>query len=300
MAKSVYFPQYGGNYSEQNLVQNLVDEQIKLFGQDVYYVPKIMLIDRSLNDVVLSKFKDCIMIEMMLINVEGFGGSGALAMSKFGLKISDEVTFAVSKKRWNTYVTEHVDTVVANRPNEGDLIYVPMTKNTYEIKYVEREAPFYQLGKNYIFALTCELMENADNEFDTGNSEIDDLAQEAYVFPVYMKPNGFSSFLVGEEIEQVYQLNNQPVTVTAKVAGWNVVERKLNLTYINGVLKENLPIVGLDSGSEWIVDSFSTIDFNIDNYDNAQNKWYEDRGDEILDFTETNPFGEYGDIGDSF
>lgn len=300
MPKSVYFPQYGGNTSEQRLVQDLVDEQIKLFGQDVYYLPKEMLIDRSLNDVILSKFKDVLLIEMMLINVEGFGGSGALAMSKFGLRISDEVTFAVSKRRWQTYARDRIDTLVDGRPNEGDLLYVPMTKNTYEIKYVEREVPFYQLGKNYIYGLTCELMENADNEFDTGIDEIDDLTQEAHVFPVYMKTGGEDHYIVGETVEQEYTINGSPVTVTAKVAKWYAPTRKLDLTYINGVLKENVPIVGQDSTANWIVDSFSTIDFEIDNYDNAENKWYEDKADLILDFTEGNPFGEYGDMEDSF
>lgn len=300
MPKSVYFPQYGGNTSEQRLVQDLVDEQIKLFGQDVYYLPKEMLIDRSLNDVILSKFKDVLLIEMMLINVEGFGGSGALAMSKFGLRISDEVTFAVSKRRWQTYARDRIDTLVDGRPNEGDLLYVPMTKNTYEIKYVEREVPFYQLGKNYIYGLTCELMENADNEFDTGIDEIDDLSQEAHVFPVYMKTGGEDHYIVGEEVEQTYSINGTPVTVTAKVAKWYAPTRKLDLTYINGVLKENVPIVGQDSTANWVVDSFSTIDFEIDNYENAENKWYEDKADLILDFTEGNPFGEYGDMEDSF
>jgi hypothetical protein len=300
MPKSVYFPQYGGNTSEQRLVQDLVDEQIKLFGQDIYYLPKEMLIDRSLNDVILSKFKDVLMIEMMLINVEGFGGSGALAMSKFGLRISDEVTFAVSKRRWQTYARDRIDTFVDGRPNEGDLLYVPMTKNTYEIKYVEREVPFYQLGKNYIYGLTCELMENADNEFDTGIDEIDDLSQEAHVFPVFMKTGGEDNYIVGETIEQEYTINGSPVTVTAKVAKWYAPTRKLDLTYINGVLKENVPIVGQDSTANWVVDSFSTIDFEIENYDNAENKWYEDKADQILDFSEGNPFGEYGDMEDSF
>jgi len=300
MSKSVYFPQYGGNTSEQRLVQDLVDEQIKLFGQDIYYLPKEMLIDRSLNDVILSKFKDCVLIEMMLINVEGFGGSGALAMSKFGLKISDEVTFAVSKRRWQIYAEDQITTFVPGRPNEGDLLYVPMTKNTYEIKYVEREVPFYQLGKNYIFGLTCELLENADNEFDTGIDELDDLAQESYVFPVYMTTGGVGYFEVGEVVEQEYTVNGNTVTVTAKVAKWNAPNRKLDLTYINGVLRENVLLVGQDSGAEWTVSSFSTIDFEIENYDNAENKWYENKADEILDFTEGNPFGEYGDMEDSF
>lgn len=299
--KSVHFPQLGGVNTEQQLVQDLVDEQIKLFGMDVYYVPKNMLIDRTLNDVVLTEFKEFYMIEMMLINVEGFGGSGAVAMSKFGLRLSDEVTFAVSKSRFMETIAKNLTLKVQDRPNEGDMLYVPMTKNLYEIKFVEREVPFYQLGKNYIFSLTCELLENADNLFDTGIEEIDDLPQEAHVFPVIVKVGGTGSYIEGETITQTYTTpDGDNVTVTAKVADWYAPDRKLRLTYINGVLQTNIPLVGEDSGASWIVDSFSTIDFDIDNYDNAENKWYEDKGDEILDFTEGNPFGEYGNLGDSF
>jgi hypothetical protein len=297
MAKSQYFPQYGGRTSEQTLVQDLVDEQIKLFGQDVIYVPKTMLIDRTLNDVILSKFEDKVTIEMMLINVEGFGGSGAVAMSKFGLRLSDEITYAVSKRRWINYVETEINTRVPDRPNEGDLLYVPMTKNLYEIKFVEREVPFYQLGKNYIFSLTCELIEHADNYFNTGDSEIDDLTQESHIFPVYMKTGGTGTYKVGEIVEQTYIVDGSPVTVTATVADWTPSSRKLRLTYINGVLNQNVALEGQDSNASWIVDTFSTIDFDIDNYDNAENKWYEDKADQIIDFNEDNPFGEYGDMG---
>ena len=298
MPTSPYFPTYyQGDSGEQNLYQDLVDEQIKLFGQDVVYVPKTMLIDKTLNDVILSKFEDKVTIEMMLINVEGFGGSGAVAMSKFGLRLSDEITYAVSKRRWINYVETEIDTRVPNRPNEGDLLYVPMTNNLYEIKFVEREVPFYQLGKNYIFALTCELIENADNYFNTGDLEIDDLTQESHVFPVYMKTGGSGLYEPGEIVEQTYTVDGDPVTVTATVADWDPLTRKLRLTYINGVLRPNLPLVGQDSGADWDVNTFSTIDFEIDNYDNAQNKVMEEKADEILDFTEGNPFGEYGDMG---
>lgn len=299
--KSVHFPQFGGVSSEQNLIQDLVDEQIRLFGMDVYYIPKEMIIDRSLNDVILNVFKEAYMIEMMYISVEGFGGPSALSMSKFGLKITDEVTLAVSKRRWTNFNTVNESTFIKGRPNEGDLIYLPMTKNTYEIKYVEREVPFYQLGKNYVYGLTCELLENGDNRFETGIPEIDDLAQEAHVFPVYVKAGGTGVFIEGEVVEQTYMLEGSPVTIEGTVADWDQLNRKLRLTYIKGgILRENLPLVGKDSGASWEVDNFSTIEFDIDNYDNAENKWYEEKGDEIIDFSEGNPFGEYGDMEDSF
>jgi hypothetical protein len=297
MAKSQYFTQFGGTSNEQDLIQDLVDEQIKLFGQDVIYVPKTMLIDRTLNDVILSKFEDKVTIEMMLINVEGFGGSGAVAMSKFGLRLSDEITYAVSKRRWINYVETEIDTRVPNRPNEGDLLYVPMTKNLYEIKFVEREVPFYQLGKNYIFSMTCELIENADNYFNTGDPEIDDLTQESHVFPVTVKVGGTGTYVVGEEVRQTYTVGGVPTITKATVAEWVAATRKLRLTYINGDLQQNVVLIGQTSNASWIVDTFSTIDFEIDNYDNAENKWYEDKANLIIDFNEDNPFGEYGDMG---
>jgi hypothetical protein len=300
MAKSQYFTQYGGTSNEQTLVQDLVDEQIKLFGQDVYYVPKTMLIDKSMNDVILKKFEDSVLIEMMLINVEGFGGSGAVAMSKFGLRLSDEITYAVSKRRWIEYVKTQINTVVPDRPNEGDLLYIPMTKNLYEIKFVEREVPFYQLGKNYIFSLTCELVENANNYFNTGNPDIDNYSQEAHVFPVIVKDGGTGEYIIGETVTQTYEVDGEEVIVTAKVADWDEENLKLRLTYINGILREDLPLVGEDSEASWIVDTFSTIDFQIDNYKNAENLYYEKEADLILDFTETNPFGEYGNKEGSF
>lgn len=297
MSKSVYFPQYGGVTTEQKLIQDLVDEQIKLFGMDVFYIPREILKDKSLNDVVLSKYKQYYMIEMMLLNVEGFGGVSSLEMSKFGLKIMDELSFAVSKRKWQTFASTSIKSTVQSRPNEGDLIYVPMTKNTYEIKYVEREVPFYQLGKNYVYAMNCELFQNADSEFDTGIDELDNLSKESYVFPVVFEDGGTGSFVEGEVITQTYTKNGQPVTVSGKVSKWNLPSKTLDIVYVNGEFKQNLPIVGQESGASWVVDTLSTIDFNLENYDYAENKYYEDTADLIIDFSEGNPFGEFGDMG---
>jgi hypothetical protein len=304
MAKSVHFPQYGGVNTEQGLVQDLVDEQIKLFGMDVFYIPRELLVDKALNDVVLSRFKQYYMIEMMLINVEGFGGAGAVAMSKFGLALTDEMTFAVSKRRWQSFVSTKINLKVPTRPNEGDLIYVPMTRNTYEIKFVEREVPFYQLGKNYIYSLSCELMQNANTEFDTGIDELDNLDQESYGFWITLAPGGTGSYIEGEQVSQTYAPNNvsAPVTITATVADWRPLERRVKLVYLNGEgdIQSGVPLIGEDSGASWIANTFSTLDIDVKNNENNQNKYYEDAADEILDFSEGNPFGEYGDMGDQF
>lgn len=302
--KSVHFPQYGGVNTEQQLVQDLVDEQIKLFGMDVFYIPRELLIDRALNDVILSRFKQHYMIEMMLINTEGFGGAGAVAMSKFGLALTDEMTFAVSKRRWQIFVQTKIRLKVPNRPNEGDLIYVPMTRNTYEIKFVEREVPFYQLGKNYIYSLSCELMQNANTEFDTGIDELDNLDQESYGFWVTLAAGGSGSYIEGEQVTQTYSPNevSAPVTITATVADWQPLQRRVKLVYLNGEgdIQTGIPLIGEDSGANWNPTDLSTLDIDVKNTRNSENKYYEDAGDLIIDFTEGNPFGEFGNMEDSF
>ena len=156
MATSTYFPDFGGRDTEQNLVQDLVDEQIFLFGADCKYIPRKKIIDKTMSDLILSRFEEFAVVEMFLINVEGFGSPSEM-LSKFGLKITDEITFAISKRRWLNYVDPLIDTTVQTRPNEGDLIYYPLTNDLYEIKFVEREEPFYQLGNQYIFQMTAEL-----------------------------------------------------------------------------------------------------------------------------------------------
>ena len=175
--KKVYFPQNGGVSTEQNLVQDLVDEQIKLFGTDVFYIPRVHLKDKTLGEVIQSEFNQSYMIEMFLVNVEGFG-SGSEFVSKFGLRITDEVTFVVSRRRWEQSANPALNLAIDGRPNEGDLVYYPMTEDLYEIKYVERETPFFQLGKQYFYQLTAELYEQGADKFDTGIDEIDDVERQ--------------------------------------------------------------------------------------------------------------------------
>ena len=175
--KKVYFPQHGGVTTEQNLVQDLVDEQIKLFGSDVFYIPRVHLKDKTLGEVIQSEFNQSYMIEMFLVNVEGFG-AGAEFVSKFGLRITDEITFVVSRRRWEQSANPALNLAVDGRPNEGDLIYFPLTEDLYEIKYVERENPFFQLGKQYFYQLTAEIYEQGADKFDTGIDEIDDVERE--------------------------------------------------------------------------------------------------------------------------
>jgi hypothetical protein len=172
--KKVYFPQFGGRNTERNLVQDLVDEQIKLFGTDVFYVPRKIISNKPVDGLIYSKFNQTYMIEMMFINVEGFGSPSDF-ISQFGLKINDEVKFVVSRRRWEQSANPALNLNVDGRPNEGDLIYFPLTEGLYEIKYVEKRSPFYQLGDIYFYTLTAEIYELGEDQFDTGNEEIDNI-----------------------------------------------------------------------------------------------------------------------------
>lgn len=292
MPTSHYFPQrYKGNSSEQRLIQSLVDEQIKLFGSDVYYLPRKILQERTLDDVIFSEYTESILIEMLLQNVEG-ATSATEFISKFGLKLTDEVVFVVSKYRWEQE-QKKLNLNAQGRPNEGDLIYFPITESLYEIKYVERRNPFYQLGEIFFYTITAEIYELGNDDFNTGIEEIDEIEQlMAQEMILNLKPNGTNDFLVGEIVTA------QVSGITAKVSEWNVITRTLKVIDRTGVFGENEGVIGETSGAQWVVNNYSTFDDS--NSDIDQNKYIEDTADEMLMFDEHNPFGEYGNIPGSF
>ena len=291
--KSIYFPQHGGVNTEQALIQSLVDEQIKLFGSDVYYLPRKMIKDVALNDVLYSEFTTQYMIEMLLINVEGFGSPSEF-ISKFGLRITDEITMVVSQNRWSQVFQEFADiTTVDGRPNEGDLIYLPLTQDLYEIKFVEREAPFYQLGKNYIYTMTAELYELGNDEFETGIGEIDEIEEIfAPSITIDMDPQATTHYIQGETV------TGGTTGTTAEVSFWDRDNHTLTLINRNGNFTPGETITGSESGV--VQDSVEVDNLTLENVEYADNKYIETTADDLLDFTERNPFGEYGKVTGEF
>jgi hypothetical protein len=167
-----------GTYSEQGLIQDLINEQLKMYGIEVYYMPRQVFSEtKIIKEVVFSKFKNAFPIEAYLLNYEGFD-SNSIGLSKFGIRIADEMQLIISKERFELYISELMKVVpnIKNilRPNEGDLIYIPLSDSMMEIKYVENRKPFYQLQKNYVYQLNCELFEYEDEEIKTGITELDD------------------------------------------------------------------------------------------------------------------------------
>jgi len=290
MPTSSYFPSYyGGTSGEQGLVQDLVDEQIKLFGTDIYYMPRTILRDNTLDDIIYNKYTEQFQIEMMLQNVEGFGSPSEF-ISKFGLRITDEVRFSVSQRRWDEEVTEHNPTLtVDGRPNEGDLLYFPLTKDLYEIKFVEREDPFYQLGKVYYYTMTAEIYEYGSDDISTGVAEIDVIETLlSNAIALTMAVGGSGDFTIGETI------TGSTTSTEREVKSWDDATRILQVINRTGTFATGEAMVGNDSGAVHVVGTFDTLNNTNSEYD--QNRVIETAADDIIDWTEGNPFGESGNF----
>ena len=292
MPTSPYFPTYHqGHSGEQTLVQNLVDEQIKLFGSDIYYLPKTVLADSTLDEVRYTKYQDQFQIEMLLVNVMGFGDNAEF-ISKFGLTITDEIIFRVSTKRWDEEVAEHsmsAKLTVPERPNEGDLLYYPLTQNLYEIKYVGKEEPFFQFGKIQFYAITAELYQVGSDDLATGVAEID--AIETLfdtAISLTMGVGGTGDFTVGETV------TGGTTSTTAEVKSWDSSTRILIVQNRTGTFAANESLTGNDSNAVWVVSTFDTLQNTNSEYD--ANRQIEDAADNIVDWSEGNPFGEFGNF----
>ncbi len=176
MALNPYFQQ--GSRSEQNLVQDLINEQLRMYGVEVHYLPRKYISETTvIREVVRSKFDDAYPLEAYLDTYDGYGENPVI-LSKFGIEQKNEVTLTISKDRWETYIEplmeNEANVKLTTRPKEGDLIYFPLGDRLFEIKFVEHEKPFYQLKKTYVYTLRCELFVYEDEVIDTGVEEIDD------------------------------------------------------------------------------------------------------------------------------
>ena len=176
MALNPFFQQ--GSSGEQSLVQSLINEQLKMYGVDIHYMPRKYLTEKSiLKEVVQSKFDDAYPLEAYVNTYDGYGENPVM-LSKFGIQATNEVTLTISRERFEDYISplikNETDIKLSTRPKEGDLIYFPLGDRLFEIKYVEHEKPFYQLQKNYIYELRCELFRYEDEVIDTGIDAIDD------------------------------------------------------------------------------------------------------------------------------
>jgi len=214
MALNPFFLQ--GSSGEQNLVQSLINEQIKMYGVEIFYIPRrYMTKNTVIQEVIESKFEEAIPLEAYVDTFDGYEGQGSL-LSKFGVQALDDLTLVISRDRFENYITPLIKNIpnieLATRPKEGDLIYFPLGDRLFEIKFVEHEKPFYQLKKNYVYELRCELYRYEDEVIDTGVGDIDDNLEKAgYIETLTLVSSGTTAVLttgiVDGAIRQVTILN---------------------------------------------------------------------------------------------
>lgn len=274
--------------SEQDLYENIIIESMQIYGQEVQYIPRTLVNeDRIFGEDVVSRFDRAYQIEMYLENLDGFEGDQEL-FTKFGVEIRDRATLHVSRRRWNREVGQHVD---YDRPQEGDLIYLTLSNQIFEIMRVMDDRPFYQMSDLPTYRMEVELFEFSDEDFDTSVEIVDDVEVLGAATILNLSPGAGVDFQIGETIRQVYSSGK---IVEAEIVDWNADSDKLSVTHIStpdGLFREFTTgtILGLSSN---ITRTVASVGDNLLQQDNAQNDDFENFADDILDFSEGNPFGE--------
>ena len=234
MVLNPFFQQ--GSKSEQSLVQSLINEQLKIYGVDVHFMPrKYVSSDSVLREVSASSFEDAYPIEAYIDNFDGYGDNPTL-LSKFGIEQTNEITLIISKERFENYISplmkNEENIKLSTRPKEGDLIYFPFGDRLFEIKYVEHEKPFYMLKNTYVYELRCELFRYEDEVIDTGVDEIDDTleATEGVDGADFVIGTTQKLTLVGDAVQATAETTQvhggiQFVTVTNRGSGYKFAPR---------------------------------------------------------------------------
>jgi len=245
-----------GSEAEKRLYENLIIEGLKIYGQDVYYLPRTLVNrDLILGEAVASKFNAAYLAEMYMETTEGFAGQQEI-INKFGLEIREDTTFMVSKRRWLDLVDDPATMIVSGRPNEGDIIYMPLMNSFFEIQFVEDQEPFFQLGQLPVYKLRCTRFEYSSERLDTGVSDID-AAEDKYSL---------------DQLAHQMSLENEDGALLLEADGPDSSSNYLLMETYN--LQTQSPYADnndLDTAAGF--DTSSTAD-------------------DILDFTERNPFGE--------
>ena len=295
MPTNVFFDT--GRTSEQHLYEDLIIEQLKIFGQDVYYMPRTLVAeDTVLGEDTLSKFDDAYMIEMYFENTEGFAGDKEI-MSHFGLQNQEEAVFIVSQKRFEDMISLDANLQVKTRPNEGDLIYFPMVGKIFEISFVDHDEPFYQIGNLPVYRLSTRTFQYSSEDMDTGITEIDAIETQhtldAMAFQIaFEQTTTYNESLRLEDnsgFVGMFEPGSEALyggSSTDKIIGEDET--------LNGALiAENLA----DTGDPMYIIQEEYVVGDMIRDKTAQNELFDILDDTIIDFTEKNPFGDAGHKG---
>jgi len=276
--------------SEQNLFEDIIIESLKIYGQDIYYLPRdIVNEDTIFGQDVPSSFNSSYRIEMYIDNIEGFEGEGDL-FSRFGVEIRDEATFVVSRRRWKQTVDKYDNDITGDRPREGDLIFSRLTNKLFEITHVEHDQPFYQLNNLPVFKLRAQLFEYNDENLDTGVTAIDKIEKDyAYTYLVTLGEGG--DVVIGNTATQTL---SSGVKITGEVSKYSDTDKILHLIHVGADDGEYHTFV---TGINIFVNGLSRTVIAVSEENkisqNEQNDGFSDfGGSDFLDFTESNPFGD--------
>jgi hypothetical protein len=294
MATSVYFNNQKAS-SEQLLLEDLIIESIRNHGIDVYYIPRTSQssTDELFGDDPVKYFKQAFKIEMYLETFKDYEGNKEF-FSKFGLEIAETARLCLARRTYEKIIMKNLnDGLNHHVPKEGDLVYLPIQYKLMEIKFVEEERNFFQLGRDsinpYMYVLSMEAFKYNGELLQTGVEEIDRIANKQAAAVAHVVTAGGAGTY--EAFEWVYQ-GSSLATATAKaiVADWNLPSLTLKLRNIKGQFA-NGSIKGATSNAIWSFASANTMG-NVNLEDINDNVRIELEGDNFLDFTEHNPFGE--------
>jgi hypothetical protein len=256
-----------GNDSEKRLHEDIIIESLKIFGQDIYYLPRTLVNrDLVLGEDTSSRFDDSYLLEMYFETTEGFAGENEI-INKFGLEIRDDTTLVLSKRRFEDHVASKATLTASGRPNEGDIVFVPLLNSYFEIQFVEDQEPFYQMGNLPVYKLKVTRWEYANEQINTGINTLDAVEDKYTLDQLQHK----LTLEYGQEV----------------LTGVGSIMLEDYHDYSTGqpalLMQETYVAANIQTQSPYA----SNLDLNTEaGYDTAST------ADDILDFTERNPFGE--------
>lgn len=290
MTTNYYFNQH--ERSDQVLYEDIIIESIKMYGQDVYYLPRDLVEeDKVWAHDAGSKFNSSYRVEMYIENVEGFDGEGDL-FTKFGVEIRDQATFIVSRRRWSQTVKSYDNEITGERPREGDVLYIPFSKKLFQIMHVEHEQPFYQLMNLPTYKLRCELFEFSNEIFETENADIDQIARDiAYNVVLTISGTEGKDFTVGEEFRMAL---TDTLDVIGTLSKWDAANTQITLINVRST-EEGYHNFTINRDIQYVPTSeyfnVTGVADALAQQPTAQNDFFQSLTD-FLDFSESNPFGD--------
>lgn len=301
MGTSQYFNNQAAT-REQLLIEDMVIESIKNHGLDVLYLPRESRseIDELFGDDPVKYYSKTFPMEMFLETYNDFEGNQEF-FSKFGLEVQKTARLAVARRTFEKFVPFSL----RNAPKEGDLIWIPTLQKLMEIKFVEQEKNFFQLGRGsathtgsldqlgrympYMYELSLEMFRYNGELLETGFVAIDSVADlHAFGVEYTLQANGNGTYTRNEIVYQGTDLANS--TAKGYVSNWNLPNNKIIIRNIKGVFESNTALKGVSSNASWILSSGNFQEDSSDKFDD--NIMIEQEADNILDFSENNPFGE--------